>query len=168
MPDPSLYQKMGTEWLITGKGSSRKNFLRRIANHENISGATLNHLSYRLNKYDLRSVAKNPKPPAPPLRQLADKGGYSIEVGLASNTNTPVDILNTLAKNENKYVRREVARNSNTTPAETLIRLGKDTARPAKRTGLSKDDFDTSGSKPGRWTISQPNKWPTRSSVPFC
>ncbi|HLG19249.1 MAG TPA: hypothetical protein VI895_05470 [Bdellovibrionota bacterium] len=75
-----------------------------------------------------RSIAGNKQTPVEILRDIAahHAPGY-VEVSLATNTNTPPDVLTQLSSNKYNFVRERVASNANT-PTEVLINLSKDNA----------------------------------------
>jgi hypothetical protein len=71
-------------------------------------------------------LAKDPNTPVDVLEILAKNEEYwSVRRYVAWNPNTPVELLAELATDENEYVRRGVANNPNT-PVELLRELAKD------------------------------------------
>jgi hypothetical protein len=82
-------------------------------------------LSHDEDVYVRYYVASNPQTPAEMLVTLATDKDYYVREGVASNANTPVEVLGVLAHDEDVYVRYYVARNANT-PVEVLGVLAHD------------------------------------------
>jgi hypothetical protein len=59
------------------------------------------------------------------LIEMAHDYDWNKRAKAAENVDTPVEVLNILSRDENKYVRECVANNINT-PTETLVRLSQD------------------------------------------
>jgi hypothetical protein len=79
------------------------------------------NMSYE-KKYDL---AGNPNTPVGVLEALAKDTISGIRWEVAGNTNTPVELLKVLSKDKDPEVRQEVAENHNT-PVDVLAELSKD------------------------------------------
>ena len=70
-------------------------------------------------------LAKNPNTPVDILTTLAGDEDFNVRRGAAKNPNTPVDILTRLAKDDHDYVRWGVAENPKA-PADILTTLAED------------------------------------------
>ena len=95
----------------------------------------------------LSNICKNPNSPEDLILDVLDKlasggGGNMGRVYAASSTQTPVQLLQTLAKDELAAVRYEVARNPNT-PADVLIELSKDKSADVREAVASCDNTPT-------------------------
>jgi hypothetical protein len=99
--------------------------MRVIALHPNVDVRTLSVLANSPNDYVLGDVASNKNTPVDILARLHQKGGYLIEWGLSVNHNCPSQILHELSLSRDEYTRSNVARNDNVNLSD-LERLAND------------------------------------------
>jgi len=106
LPDPELYERMGSLWDVMGANRKGLAVMRLVAAHPNTSAATLEHLASRPQaEYVLHDVLRNPKTPMRVLERHYDSTAYLVEWGLAQNPNTPPAVLARLSKSENATTR---------------------------------------------------------------
>lgn len=126
LPDPELYEAMGSLWDVMGANRKGLAVMRLVAAHPNTSAATLEYLAARPQaEYVLHDVLRNPKTPLRVLERHYDSTAYLVEWGLALNPNTPGAVLDRLSKSANLYTRMNLTYNAATPPA-ILQRLTKD------------------------------------------
>lgn len=111
LPQPALHKAMGAAPEIMGENRKGLAVMRLVALHPNVTPEVLSALSYSPVDYVLNTVAGNPLTPVEDLeRMFSEHQGtssfYLIEWGLASNTKTPLWIIEQLAQSNNEYTLR--------------------------------------------------------------
>ena len=126
LPDPALYEPMGSVWNVLGGNRKGLAVMRLVAAHPNVAPATLEKLAERPhNEYVLHEVLRNPKTPLSVLERHAASSSYLVEWGLALNPNTPSAVLERLSRSSDLYTRMNLTQNA-AVPREILERLAKD------------------------------------------
>ncbi|MGL4594075.1 MAG: hypothetical protein ACRCUY_05025 [Thermoguttaceae bacterium] len=108
IPSLDLHHRMGGLPPIMGKNTKGLAVMRLVVRHPHVDERTLVELANSPDLYVLGDVAGNRKTPVEILRHFFNMPSrdYLIDWGLAQNPNTPVDILQELAKSSNEYTRR--------------------------------------------------------------
>lgn len=137
LPDPALYDPMGSLWDVMGDNRKGIAVMRLVASHPNTRGDTLARLAAAPEADKLRhELARNPNTPPDVLRRWYDSTDYLVEWGLALNPMTPHAVMERLAGSANQYTRLNLTYNAATPPA-ILERLARDSdefiARSAAR-----------------------------------
>ena len=126
LPDPELYEKMGSFWDVMGANRKGLAVMRLVAAHPNAGAAALETLAAKPEaEYVLSDVLRNPKTPMKVLERHFGSTDYLVEWGLALNSNTPPAVLERLSKSANQYTRLNLTNNA-ATPRPILERLAKD------------------------------------------
>lgn len=118
LPDPELYESMGSLWDVKGENRKGLAAMRLIAYNPNVGIATLEHLAQgpHADKV-LHDVLRNRKTPMKVLERYFDSTDYPVEWALALNSLTPPAVLERLSKSENRYTRFNLTYNEATPPA---------------------------------------------------
>ncbi len=126
LPDPELYEKMGSVWDVMGANRKGLAVMRLVAANPNVGAPTLERLAGgpHADKV-LHDVLRNPKTPLKVLERHFDSTDYLVEWGLALNPNTPPAVLERLSKSANLYTRMNLTYNA-ATPRALLERLAQD------------------------------------------
>ena len=113
IPSPDLHQRFGAIPPIMGNNTKGLAVMRLVVLHPNVDERTLIELAKSPDQYVQGQVAGNSKTPVEILKHFytMPSRDYLIDWGLARNPNTPVDILQELAKSSNEYTRRDATRN---------------------------------------------------------
>ena len=126
LPDPGLYEAMGSYWDVLGENRKGLAVMRLVASNANAEPATLEHLAARADAfYVLHDVLRNPKTPQKVLERHYDTGEHLLQWGLALNPHTPPAVLEKLSRKKDYFTRVNVTRNP-ATPREALERLAQD------------------------------------------
>ncbi len=126
LPDPALYEAMGSLWEVMGRNRKGLAVMRLVAAHPNVTPAALEALAAKPEaEYVLGDVLANPKTPMRVLERHFDATHYLLEWGLALNPNTPRAVLERLAGSANLYTRLNLTTNK-ATPTAILERLARD------------------------------------------
>ena len=126
LPDPALYEPMGSLWDVMGENRKGVAVMRLVAHHSNTRGDTLGRLAAGPGADQLRhELARNPNTPAEVLRRWFDSTDPLVEWGLALNPATPPGVMERLSRSENLYTRLNLTYNKATPPA-ILERLSRD------------------------------------------
>jgi len=126
LPDPELYEKMGSLWNVMGENRKGLAVMRLVAANPNAGAATLERLAARADaEYVLHDVLRNPKTPFKVLERHFNSTDYLVEWGLALNPNTPPAVLERLSRSANLYTRMNLTYNA-ATPRPILERLAND------------------------------------------
>ena len=126
LPDPELYEPMGSLWNVKGENRKGLAVMRLIAYNPNVGAATLEHLAQgpHADKV-LHDVLRNRKTPMKVLERHFDSTDTLIEWALALNPVTPPVVLDRLSNSTNQYTRFNLTYNEATPPA-ILRKLTKD------------------------------------------
>ncbi len=126
LPDPELYESLGSLWDVKGENRKGLAVMRLIAYNPNVSAATLEHLAQgpHADKV-LHDVLRNRKTPVKVLQRYFDSSDYLVEWALALNPVTPAAVLERLAGSANRYTRFNLTYNEATPPA-ILEKLAQD------------------------------------------
>ena len=126
LPDPALYERMGSLWDVMGENRKGLAVMRLVASHPNVEPATLERLAAAPDAdHVLHDVLRNPKTPISVLQRHFHSASYLVEWGLALNPNTPPPVMERLSRSVNLYTRMNLTYNE-ATPPEILERLAKD------------------------------------------
>lgn len=137
LPDPALYEPMGSLWDVMGENRKGVAVMRLVAHHASTRGDTLARLAAGAGADTLRhELARNPNTPPEVLRRWFDSTDHLVEWGLALNPATPPAVMERLSRSDNRYTRLNLTYNKATPPA-ILERLARDSdeilARNAKQ-----------------------------------
>lgn len=126
LPDPELYEPMGSLWNVKGENRKGLAVMRLIAYNPNVGAATLEHLAQgpHADKV-LHDILRNRKTPMKVLERYFDSTDYLIEWALALNPVTPRAVLERLSNSTNQYTRFNLTYNEATPPA-ILQKLAQD------------------------------------------
>ena len=128
LPDPELFEALGSLWDVKGKNHKGLAVMRLIAYNPNVGAATLQRLADGLHgEKVLHDVLRNRKTPLKILERHFNSTDTMIEWGLALNPQTPPAVLERLSNSSNIYTRFNLTYNE-ATPAPILKRLARDTA----------------------------------------
>ncbi len=126
LPDPALYEPMGSLWDVMGENRKGISVMRLVANHPNTRADTLARFAAGPWSDQLRhELARNPNTPPEVLRRWYDSTDYLVEWGLALNPATPPAVMERLSSSDNIYTRLNLTYNKATPPA-ILERLAQD------------------------------------------
>ena len=129
--DPLLHEKR-TGWIQIFDSNSMA-VIRHVLRNKKLPKELIPLLSKSKNQYVLGDVASHRLTSSELLRHIHENNeGYLISYGLASNPNTPAEILKGLYSDENGYINHSLAGNSNT-PLEVLLLLSKNPDRFVRR-----------------------------------
>ena len=105
IPDSALYEKMWSHWDLMGVNSRGLAVMRLVIDHRNVSATTLEKLasSPYANEYVLSDLLSNQKTPLEVLKKHADTRELVMKWSLARNPNTPIEVLERLAKDLDRY-----------------------------------------------------------------
>ena len=118
LPDPELYEPLGSLWNVMGANRKGLAVMRLITYNPSVAAATLQHLadSPQAEKV-LHDVLRNRKTPMKVLARHFNSTEEQIEWGLALNPVTPPEVLARLSNSTNLYTRLNLTYNESTPPA---------------------------------------------------
>lgn len=126
LPDPELYEPLGSLWDVKGENRKGLAVMRLIAYNPNVGAATLRRLADGpQGDKVLHDVLRNPKTPMAVLQRHFDSTDYLVEWGLALNPATPPAVLERLSGSSNRYTRFYLVYNE-ATPLPILKKLQRD------------------------------------------
>lgn len=126
LPDPALYEAMGSLWDVMGDNRKGLSVMRLVARHPNTDGATLARLADGPQPLSLQpDLAAHPRLPPAVLARWLGSTEPMVEYGLASNPALPRAEMERLVRNESRYVRMNLTWNEGT-PRDLLEKLAAD------------------------------------------
>ena len=126
LPDPELYEPLGSLWDVKGENRKGLAVMRLIAYNPNVGAATLQRLAEGPHGDKvLHDVLRNPKTPFNLLQRHFDSTDYQVEWALALNPITPPAVLERLSRSSNRYTRFNLTYNE-ATPLSILEKLQQD------------------------------------------
>ena len=107
LPDPELYDEMGSLFPVLGKNGKGLAVMRLVVSNNNVSASTVEFLAaHTQQEYVLGTIAGSQKASETTLRRLEQKQNYLIDWGLAQNQNTPQDVFVRLLKRGDDFTHR--------------------------------------------------------------
>ena len=123
LPDPELYEPLGSLWDVKGENRKGLAVMRLIAYNPDVGAATLQRLAEGPHGDKvLHDVLRNPKTPFKLLQRHFDSTDYLVEWALALNPVTPPAVLERLSRSNNRHTRLNLTYNE-ATPVPILEKL---------------------------------------------